>query len=115
MRTKFYTVLAYLTLLVDVYLVLASLAARMMKEEYSSWLPLVGSNGNSETHSFAVLVVATWTAILAIGCLRIQNLQTDNAHTPSTVWFILVLSIIWLINIVPMLSRFSWDVFLRGF
>lgn len=114
MRTKLYTALAYGTLLVDVYLVLAPLAARMMKGKYSSWLPLFGEHGSLEMQSFPALVVATWTGILAIGCLKTQSLQSDNSHVPSTSWFVLVLSIIWLVNIVPIVTSFSWNVFLRG-
>ena len=45
----FFLVVGYGTLIVDVYLVLASVAAKMMKAQYSRYLPPFGSEGGVET------------------------------------------------------------------
>lgn len=115
MRMKFYTVLVYGTLFVDAYLVLASLAARMMQAQYRTYLSPFGSDGVSNPQHIPVLMIATWTAVLAIGCLKTQSSQTDNTGTPGTVWFIVVLSTVWLIEIVPILINVARGLFLHGF
>lgn len=70
LRASPFTIAAYVTLLADAYLVLASLASRMMQEAYASYLlPFSGDNNSDETH-FLVLIVATWTAILAVDACR---------------------------------------------
>ena len=68
--TSFFTFFAYATLLLDTYLVLASVATRMMKDTYTSYLPPFGSVENTERVRFFILIVAAWTAALAIGCLK---------------------------------------------
>lgn len=47
MRTKFYLLVGYGTLVIDVYLVLASIASRMMKAEYTRLLPPFGSDSGA--------------------------------------------------------------------
>ena len=110
MRSKFYTALSYGTLVVDAYLALALTATRMMKRGYTSHLPPFGSEGVSEGTRFLVLLIATWTAVLAIGCLRANSAQAESPHAPGTVWFVLVLAIVWL----PVLIDVSRDLFTQA-
>lgn len=110
MRTKFYLVLGYGTLVVDIYLVLASTAAKMMNSQYRSYLPPFGSDGAAEPSRFMVLLLATWTAILALGCLRANNLRSETGAAPGTLWFVLVLATVWLVYSMPVL----WNVFAQG-
>jgi hypothetical protein len=70
MRTRFYTAVAYGTLALDAYLALACVATRAIPRDGHRYLPPFGFVGASEASRFVVLSVATWTAILALGCLR---------------------------------------------
>lgn len=110
MRTKFYLVLEYGTLVVDVYLALASIASKMMKQEYRHYLPPFGSEGVAEPSRFMVLLVANWTGILAMACLKASTVQPERAPTPGALWFVLVLSIVWLVYLTPVLR----DLFVQG-
>ena len=103
MRQKFYNVVAYGTLIVDAYLVLASIAIRMMKTQYRHYLPPFDSEGDVEPSRFIVLVVATWTAFLAIGCLKSANVKSEGAAAAGIVPFILLLIIVWLVYLTPIL------------
>lgn len=114
MRANFYTVLAYGTLLVDAYLALASVAIRMMKREYSSYLLPFRTGEVSGEQRFLVLIIATWTAALAIGCLRLHVAQKSNHTMPGIFWFILILSVVWLIQGVPLMLNFARELFVRG-
>ena len=109
-RTKFYLMFAYGTLVADVYLALASVATKMMQPQYRGYLPPFGSDGNTELSRSTVLLVVTWTAILAMGCLSADKVKSDNATVPGTLWFLLVLAIIWLVHLTPILR----DVFVRA-
>lgn len=108
MRTKIYQTIAYLTLFVDAYLVLASIATRMMKAEYTQFLPPFGPGSGPEPSRILVLIIATWTSVLAVGCLNQSRKQSDS--TPGSVWFIVVLAIAWLSYLVPAVR----DLFVRG-
>lgn len=111
MRANFYTVLAYGTLFVDAYLALASVAIRMMNREYSSYLLPFGTGKFSGEQRFLVLIIATWTAALALGCLKLHGAQKSNHTMPGIIWFILILSVVWLIHGVPLMLNFAREVF----
>jgi len=117
LRASPFTIAAYVTLLADAYLVLASLASRMMQEAYASYLlPFSGDNNSDETH-FLVLIVATWTAILAVGCLSSRRTSSQGNHSAAVVWFFLVLAVPWLFILIPtILNTLNWAkrLFLYG-
>jgi hypothetical protein len=110
----FFLVVGYGTLIIDVYLVLASVAAKMMKAEYSRYLPPFGSEGGAEPTRFMVLLVATWTAILAIGCLRANDAPSEETRAPGTLWFVAVLALVWLVYLTPVLIDVLWKLFVQG-
>lgn len=70
MRTRFFLAVSYVTLIVDAYLVLASIATKMMKSQYTYYLPPFGSEAGHELSRGMVLLVATWTAVLSLGCIN---------------------------------------------
>ena len=109
MRTKFHLVVGYGTLVVDVYLALASIATKMMKPQYGGYLPPFSSEGVTEPSRFMVLLVATWTAILAMGYLKANHVKSDGAPAPGTTWFVLVLAMLWLGYLTPVL----WNLFVK--
>lgn len=115
MQTTFFLAVGYGTLVVGAYLVLASVASKMMKSQYLGYLPPFGSMGGAEPSNFMVLLIATWTAILAMGCLRVNRSPTDQAPAPGSLWFGLVLVIVWLVYLVPMLINLSRYLFVHGF
>jgi len=114
MQTKFYLVVGYGTLAVDVYLVLASIANRMMKAEYSHLLPPFGSGGGGEPSRVIVLLIATWTAILAMGCLAAARPKSKDAPAPGSLWFVVVLVLAWLSYLTPALRTLCSQLFIRG-
>ena len=114
MQTKFYLMVGYGTLILDVYLVLASVATKMMNTQYRHLLPPFGSNGGAEPSRLIVLFVATWTAILAMGCLRANTVQSEGGSAPGTLWFVLVLALVWLVYLVPVIIDVSRNLFLQG-
>lgn len=114
MKTKFYTLLAYTTLLLDGYLILASQAVRMMKVEYSSYLPLFEAKGFSTRQHTVTLAIATWTAVLAVGCLKTQSSGKGEPRNPAVSWFFVVILVAWLVNVVPVLITFAKNLYLRG-
>lgn len=99
MQTRFNLVVGYGTLVIDAYLVLASIATQMMKAEYTRFLPPYGSDSGSEPSRILVLIVATWTAILAVGCLNQSRPQANSS--PGSLWFIVVLAIAWMSYLAP--------------
>ena len=113
MRTTFYTAAAYGTLLADAYLALASIATRMMRPEYQRYLPPFGG-GASEGSRILVLLVATWTAVLALGCLRTGRAEAKDSHASGVLWFVLVLVLIWLVILLPPAMGALWNLFVRG-
>ena len=113
MRLTIYTILAYGTLLADAYLALASVATRAMHPEYQRYLPPFG-DAVSEGSRILVLLVATWTAVLALGCLRAGRTEAERSHAPGVLWFVLVLAVIWLVILAPLIVDLSWDLFVRG-
>lgn len=102
MQTKFFLAIGFGTLIIDAYLVLASIATKMMKREYSGYLLPFGSEGDAPSR-FIVLLIATWTAILAIGCIRSSNTKSEKSSAPGILWFVVVLAIVWLVNLIPIL------------
>ena len=106
MQTKFFLTVGFGTLVVDAFLVLASIATKMMKREYSGYLLPFGSEG-SEPSRFLVLLIASWTGILAIGCIRSRKTSSDGA---GTLWFVLILAIVWLAYLMPAL----WNKVMGG-
>jgi len=109
MPSKFNLVAGYVTLAVDAYLVLASIATRTMKAEYSRFLPPFGADDGTEPARLTVLLIATWTAILAIGCLNAGRARSDNGSAPGSLWFILVLGIVWCAYLTRVLKDvFAW-------
>ena len=96
----FFSVVGYGALVVDAYLVLASIAARMMKAEYLAYLPPFGA---VEPSRFVVLLVATWTAVLAIGCLSANDAPSGRRSAPGVLWFVLVLAVAWLVYLTSLL------------
>ena len=105
---KFYRAIGYLTLVVDAYLVLASIATRMMKAEYTHFLPPFGSDNGTQPSRVLVLIMATWTAILAVGCLNQSRPESNSA--PGSLWFIVVLAIAWMSYLMPAVR----DLVIRG-
>ena len=114
MRTTFYTAAAYETLLADAYLALAWVATRMMHREYHRYLPPFGIDGVSEGSGLLVLIVATWTAVLALGCLRAGRTERDESHAPGALWFVLVLAVVWIMILLPLAIDALWNLFVRG-
>lgn len=104
-----FTIAAYVTLLADTYLVLASLASRMMKEAYASYLlPFSGDKNSDETH-LMILIIATWTAVLAVGCLSSRRRSSNDNYSAAVVWIVLVLAIPWLFVLIPTtLTTLNW-------
>jgi hypothetical protein len=116
-RASPFTIAAYVTLLADAYLVLASLASRMMQEAYASYLlPFSGDKNSDEPH-FMVLIIATWTAVLAMGCLSSRRRSSEDNYSAAVVWIVLVLAIPWLFVLIPTtLTTLNWakQLFLYG-
>lgn len=102
MQTKFYIFVGYGTLLCDAYLVLTSIAAKMMQPQYGHLLPPFGWEGVGVPSHFTVLFIATWTGILAMGCLA-RNTTPEKADAPGKLWFVLVLATVWLVHLIPLL------------
>jgi hypothetical protein len=90
MRRRFYPAVAYGTLVVDAYLALASVATKATPREGHRYLPPFGFVVASEASRFLVLLVATWTAILALGCLSVSGEQRERPHAAAVLWFVLV-------------------------
>jgi hypothetical protein len=103
MRRRFYPAVAYGTLVVDAYLALAAVATKATPREGHRYLPPFGFVGASEASRFLVLVVATWTAILALGCFRAGGEQRERPHSAAVLWFVLVLAVVWLFLVLPLL------------
>ena len=103
MRKRFYPAVAYGTLVVDAYLALASVATKATPREGHRYLPPFGFVGASEASRFLVLLVATWTAILALGCLSVSGEQRERPHAAAVLWFVLVLAVVWLFLVLPLL------------
>ncbi len=114
MRTRFYTAVAYGTLVADAYLALASVATKAMPREGHHYLPPFGWVGVSEVSRILVLFVATWTAILALGCLAASSGPRESPHGGAILWFVLVLGVIWLLVLLPLLIDLLWGWFVWG-
>jgi hypothetical protein len=115
MGKRFYTAWAYGTLIVDAYLALASVATRAAPQVRHylppyNWVPV------SVAGHFLMLLVATWTAILALGCLRADSEQRESPHATGVLWFVLVLAFIWLLFLFfflpPLLKDLVWKLLL---
>jgi len=110
---KFYTFVAYGTLVVSTYLALVSIASRAGVRH----LPPFGAERVSDASRFLVILVATWMTVLSFGCLRAGCTQAERPYIPGVVWFVLVLALAWLVVFVPalqLLADFLWSLFLRG-
>jgi hypothetical protein len=114
MRRRFYTAVAYGTLVVDAYLALASVATKATPREGHRYLPPFGFVVASEASRFLVLLVATWTAILALGCLSVSGEQRERPHSAAVLWFVLVLAVVWLFFVLPLLVELVWRWFIWG-
>ena len=116
-RASPFTIAAYVTLLADTYLVLASLASRMMKEAYSSYLLPFSGDRNPDKTDLMVLIIATWTAVLVVGCLSSRRRSSNDNYSAAVVWIVLVLAIPWLFVLIPTtLTTLNWakQLFLYG-
>jgi hypothetical protein len=116
-RASPFTIAAYVTLLADAYLVLASLASRMMKEPYASYLLPFSGDKNSDAIHLMILIIATWTAVLAVGCLSSRRGSSNDNYSVAVVWIVLVLAIPWLFVLIPAtLTTLNWvkQLFLYG-
>jgi hypothetical protein len=113
MRTKFYIAVAYGTLVVDAYLALAC-AATKATPYVNDYLPPFRLVGGSDASRILVLGVATWTAILATGCLRAPSERREDLHGAGILWFVFVLAFIWLLLLLPLLVSFAWKLFIKG-
>ena len=114
MRRRFYPAVAYGTLVVDAYLALAALATKAMPREGHWYLPPFGFVVASEASRFLVLLIATWTAILALGCLSVSGDQRERPHSAAVLWFVLVLAVVWLFFVLPLLVELFWQWFIWG-
>jgi hypothetical protein len=114
MRSRFYSVAAYGTLVADAYLALASVATRATPREGHRYLPPFGFVGASEGSRFLVLAVATWTAILALGCLRGSGEHRERPHAAAVLWFVLVLAVVWVVLVLPLLVELVWGWLIWG-
>jgi hypothetical protein len=114
MRRRFYPAVAYGTLVVDAYLALASVATRATPREGHRYLPPFGWVGASDASRFLVVVVATWTAILALGCLRASGEQRERPHSAAVLWFVVVLAVVWLSLVLPWLAELVSEWFIWG-
>ncbi|MFP6765862.1 MAG: hypothetical protein VB858_19685 [Planctomycetaceae bacterium] len=116
-RASPFTIAAYVTLLADTYLVLASLASRMMKEAYSSYLLPFSGDRNPDETDLMVLIIATWTAVPAVGCLSSRRRSSNDNVSAAVVWIVLVLAIPWLFVLIPTTqTTLNWakQLFLYG-
>ena len=98
-----HTALAYGTLIIDAYLALASVATRMMKAEYASSLLPFGDGEITERTRLLLLMVATWTAALAVSSLRVSHSQPESPGAPGALWFALVLATVWAVYLAPLM------------
>ena len=116
-RVSPFTIAAYVTLFADAYLVLASLASKMMQNVSASYLlPFHSEENPGETHVI-VLVVATWTSVLAVGCLSSRQRDSHDNWLAGVVWIGVVLAIPWLFVLMPMASNiviWAKQLFLYG-
>jgi hypothetical protein len=101
MRTTFYKVVAYSTLFVDAYLALALVATAAMPRPYHHYLPPFGLEGVAAAPRILVLLVVTWTAFLAVGCLGANNRQLQGIELIVVFWVLLLLVIVWLALVLP--------------
>lgn len=116
-RASPFTIAAYVTLLADAYLVLASLASRMMRNAYTSYLLPFSTDKNSDGTHLMVLIIATSTAVLAVGCLSSRRRSSNDNYAAAVVWIVLVLAVPWLFVLIPTtLNTLNWakHVFLYG-
>lgn len=113
MRISFFTALAYATLVVDGYLALAAVATKVVPQ-VRRYLPPFAWLDVSETTRYLVLLVATWTAFLALGCLRPTGSQRDRPHAAVVLWFGLVLAMVWLLLLLPLLVERLREFFVWG-
>ena len=114
MRLKFYAALAFGTLAIDVYLALVSVATRMISGKNAAYLLPFASDGVSDGERILMLVVAGWTAVLAIGCLKASDPHNERPFAPGPIWFVVVLVVIWLSYIIPLVVAAFWNLFVYG-
>ena len=108
-RASPFTIAAYVTLLADTYLVLASLASRMMKEAYASYLlPFIADKTSDETHLMTV-IIATGTAVPAARYLSSRRTNSNDNYPAAVAWIVSVLAIPWLFILIPTtLTTLNW-------
>ena len=88
----------------DALLVLAATASQMMQEKFRYLLPPLG-NENGDPTRFSVLVVATKTGVLAIGCLTTRRKESDSVSIAAIFPFLLILVVGWLMYSMKGWSR----------
>lgn len=103
---SFYTLFAFATLFVDAYLVLAAVANKMIGGTGSTSLPPFGQEVASEETRLMVLSLATWTAVLAVGCLYKGHAPSAQAASEQrgmagVVWFVILLLVVWAAYLLP--------------
>jgi hypothetical protein len=103
MRTTFYKVAAYGTLFLDAYLGLALVATGMMPREGHQYLPPFGFAGVAAPPRNFVLLIITWTALLAVGCLGANSKPLQRVPFAVVFWVLLLLAVIWLAFVLPYL------------
>ncbi len=69
---------AWLTLLTDVYLLLAMVATKRMNAEYHSLLPPFGWQGPASMPRIVITLLVAWTGFLAVGCLYATKTHRHN-------------------------------------
>lgn len=116
-RVSVFSVIAYATLLADAYLVLASLASRVMKVGYASNLLPFYADKSSDGSLLVVLVITTWTAVLALGCLSWRRGSSGESVSVVGIWVCLVLAVPWLFvlkSVVGGALHWAKQLFLYG-
>jgi len=62
------------------------------------------------------MLVATWTALLAFGCLTRAGTDEEQPARIGLFWFTLVLVLAWLVYLMPIAAKFFgylWNLLLR--
>jgi hypothetical protein len=70
---QFCRITAYITLLLDAYLLLASVATMNMKTQYHAYLPPFSLRSVEALPRALIVLVVGWTALLAVACLLLTN------------------------------------------
>ncbi len=110
-------IIACLTLIVDAYLVLAAQASVMLQNDLGAKLLPFGDAATAEETRFWVLIVTTWTAVLAVGCLTSRRRSAGWTPWSGVMFFALVLAVPWLFLLFDLVMKlWTWGkgLFLYG-